>query len=427
MQGTILNRKGMEQTQMNRARESYSEAEHDHQRWSATSGGSREHEMVQEAHARLSAIVESSDDAIIGQTLEGVITSWNSGARNIYGYSVQEAVGNPISMLTSREQAYGITQMLEKVRRGQRVENCEILCVRKDGSQLHASITVSPIRDSCGEITGASTIARDVTERIEAECEIRRLNRTLEERVIERTERLAESERRLKELVGKLVAAQEEERRRVAYDIHDGLTQIAIAAHQNLQVFAQKHPPGTPVEEGSLAGALALAQRVVREARHVIEDLRPTSLDDFGLAAALRLEIEELQEEGWEISLEEDLGEDRLDPDIETALFRVAMEALSNIRKHAGTARAAIKLLRRPPVARLEVVDEGQGFELSACYERGRGEKVGLAGMRERVTLLGGHLEVKSRPGKGTTIAAEVPLRDEDPSTKASRRESRER
>ncbi|MDQ4106435.1 MAG: PAS domain S-box protein [Actinomycetota bacterium] len=386
-----------------------------------------ERKQAQEAQARLAAIVESSDDAIIGKTLEGVITSWNSGARKIYGYTPEEAVGRSISILVPEDRPDEITGILERIRRGESIENRETVRARKDGSRLHVSITVSPIRNSSGEIVGASTIARDITERKKADEEIKRLNETLEKRVAERTERLAESERRLKELVGKLVAAQEEERRSVAYEIHDGLTQIAIAAHQTLQVFAQKHPPGTPVQERSLDRALVLAQRVVREARHVIEELRPTSLDDFGLAAALRLEIEELREEGWEISLEEDLREERLEPETETALYRVAMEALTNVRKHASTTRAAVRLSRRPRVVRLEVKDEGRGFNTAAPFRRGRGEKVGLAGMRERVALLGGRLQINSHPGKGTTVIAEIPLEEGDTDVKAPRHPARER
>ncbi len=257
--------------------------------------------QAEEARSQLASIVESSDDAIIGKTLEGIITSWNSGAQSIYGYSAQEVVGRSISVLIPPDLPFELPAILDKARQGERVDHYETTRVRKDGGRVHVSITVSPIRDSAGNVTGASTIARDITKRTEAEKEIRRLNETLEEQVAERTAQLIDRERRLKELVGKLVAAQEEERRRVAYEVHDGPTQVAVATHQHLQNFAYKHPPGSVVGEGELDRALALAQRTVKETRRIIEGLRPAVLDDFGLAAAIKLQIEELAKEGWEI------------------------------------------------------------------------------------------------------------------------------
>ncbi len=226
---------------------------------------------------------------------------------------------------------------------------------------------------------------------------------------------LRQREKQLAELVGRLVAAQEEERRSIAYEIHDGLTQVAIAAHQQLQIFAEDHPPGSRVESGELDRALSLAQRVVREARHVIEGLRPTALDDFGLAAALRLMVEEFREEEWEVVYEENLGAKRLTPEAETGLYRVAQEALSNARKHAGTREVRLKLALAKRNAkrklRLEVEDKGRGFDPRAMRRAGGpGERIGLAGMRERVGLLGGELTIESEPGEGTCVIAEVPL-----------------
>ena len=221
---------------------------------------------------------------------------------------------------------------------------------------------------------------------------------------------LAERERRMHDLVGELISAQEEERKRVAYEIHDGLTQIAVAAHQQLQVFADDHPPGSVLETGELDRALELVQRTVGEARRVIADLRPTALDDFGLATALRLHAEDLRSEGWNIEFEEYVGEKRLDATAETALYRVAQESLTNVRKHARTADVAVKLERIQQKIRLRVRDWGSGFDPDAVSgENGPGERVGLSSMRERIALLGGKLEIQSQPGEGTTVIAEVP------------------
>src|SRR5205085_6223363 len=134
-----------------------------------------------------------------------------------------------------------------------------------------------------------------------------------------------------------LLVAQEEERRRVAYEVHDDLAAVAASAHQHLQAFARHHRPRSPEAREQFDRVLELAQRTVREARRVVANLRPTTLDDFGLAAALRLQVEELRDEGWQVSYQEALGPARLPSLVETALFRVAQEALTNVRKHAHT------------------------------------------------------------------------------------------
>ncbi len=153
-----------------------------------------------------------------------------------------------------------------------------------------------------------------------------------------------------------------------------------------------------------------MVQQTVMEARHVIEGLRPAALDDFGLSTAIRLEVEKLRSKGWDLGFEDTLGDARLPAEVETALYRVAQEALTNARKHAGTTRAQVKLTCLPEKIRLEVRDFGRGFDPSTPTTNGPGERVGLIGMRERVALLGGELEILSEPGAGTSAIAEVPL-----------------
>jgi PAS domain S-box-containing protein len=118
---------------------------------------------------RLAAVVESSDDAIIGKTLDGTITAWNPGAENLFGYSPLEAVGKPIQMLLPPERVNEESEILERIRNGQRVKHFETVRVRKDGTKVNVSVTISPIRDRSGTIIGASQIARDVTDRMCAE------------------------------------------------------------------------------------------------------------------------------------------------------------------------------------------------------------------------------------------------------------------
>jgi len=224
-------------------------------------------------------------------------------------------------------------------------------------------------------------------------------------------EELEERGRELQDLVGKLLRVQEEEQRRVAYEVHDGLAQVAVAAHQRLQAFARRHSPDTESGRRDLERILSLVRATVSDARRIIANFRPTTLDDLGLAATLALEVESLREDGYQVDYEEQLGDERLPDTKEIALFRVAQEALNNARKHAQTRRVSIRLGRSGNVAHLEVRDYGRGFDPSrSSAGSGPGERVGIAGMRERVGMLGGELTIVSHPDVGTSIGATVPL-----------------
>ena len=224
-------------------------------------------------------------------------------------------------------------------------------------------------------------------------------------------EELAKRERELRDLMGRMLIAEEEERRRVAYDVHDGITQMLVASHQRLQIFAEDYQPGSAEGRKELEKLVELVRQTVTEARRVIADLRPTTLDDFGLATAVRLQIEEMRAGGYETSYEEALGEERLPITLETTLFRVVQEALTNVRKHAETDRVRVALARRHGAVLLEVRDWGRGFEpTKVASGGGPGERIGLSSMRERIALLGGGLEIHSELGEGTSVVAEVPL-----------------
>ena len=138
-----------------------------------------ERKRAEEAQARLAAIVESSDDAIISKTLDGVIRSWNAGAERMFGYTAAEAVGRPITLIIPPERLDEERDIIDRLGRGERVDHFETVRVAKDGRRLDISLTVSPIRDAEGHVVGASKVARDVTERKRAEAERARLAETL--------------------------------------------------------------------------------------------------------------------------------------------------------------------------------------------------------------------------------------------------------
>jgi PAS domain S-box-containing protein len=224
-------------------------------------------------------------------------------------------------------------------------------------------------------------------------------------------EELADRERALQDLIGKLLGAQEEERRRVSYEVHDGLAQVAAAAHQHLQSFARRYPPETEKAQKDLQRILKLVRGTVSDARRIIANLRPTTLDDLGLVSAISLEVERLREEGYRVDYETSLGEERLPETLEIPLYRIIQEMLTNMRKHARARRVCVELRRGEEEVRLLVSDDGQGFDPAAPpLESGPGERVGLVGMHERIGALGGRLEIDSRPGAGTSLTATIPL-----------------
>lgn len=372
----------------------------------------RAEEALRESEQRFKS---SFEDASIGMALVSIEGRWlqvNQSLCEIVGYSEEELLNKTFQDITHPDDLETDLGYVHQLLSGEiRTYQMEKRYLHRLGHMVWVLLNGSLVRDDGGQPLYFIGQIQDITKRKEAEEEIRRLNETLEEQVAERTAQLVDRERRLKDLVGKLVATQEEERRRVAYEVHDGPTQVAIAAHQHLQAFADDHPPGSTVEPGELDRALELAQRAVREARHIIEGLRPTALDDFGLAVAIRMRVEELKKEGWEIGHEDALGEERLPDEIETTLYRIAQEALTNVRKHARTTRARTRLARRGSKVLLEVRDEGRGFDPSSAAREGSpGERVGLSSMRERVAMLGGELKITSKPGAGTALVAEVPL-----------------
>jgi signal transduction histidine kinase len=217
-------------------------------------------------------------------------------------------------------------------------------------------------------------------------------------------------EQRIEGLVDQLIVTQEEERRRVAYDVHDGLAQLAAATHQYLQAFAYDHRFRSERTRKELADILDLARRTVVDARRVIADLRPLVLDDFGLSVAVEHEVEALREAGWDAAFVDCLAGARLPATVETTLFRIAQECLNNIRKHAGRTRVAVSLALTANEARLVVQDEGAGFNMDSRAKSGPGERVGLMGMQERMRLLRGRLTVDSAVGRGTRVEAAVPV-----------------
>ena len=209
--------------------------------------------------------------------------------------------------------------------------------------------------------------------------------------------------RRLRELI----ELQECEARLMAYEIHDGLAQQLSAALMKLQAFAQLRKTRQQEGEAALESGMQLLRDALAESRRLIEGLSPPILDEFGLVAALEHLVLETQHR-WplQIELRHDVRFSRLSPALEHALFRIAQESLANIRRHSKSPTLEIDLTQPGERVRLEVRDQGVGFDPKKMKK----DRYGLRGIRERAKLLGGRAEIQSAPGKGTRVIVELPL-----------------
>lgn len=230
-----------------------------------------------------------------------------------------------------------------------------------------------------------------------------------------------EKETNLQQLVERMIRAQEEDRRRVAYDIHDGLAQLMVSAHQHLQTFGIYHQQKDARAEPSLLKGLFMLQKSIEEVRKVIAGLRPSELDDFGLMAALTLLVSELRDDlGWRVEFTDGIEGARLPASLEVSAYRIVQEALNNARRHGEATRARISVTRSGGDIELVIRDWGRGFDVDALTARiggsVTGHHVGVHGMRERAHLLGGSFTIESEPGDGTTVTVVIPLdRQVDP------------
>ena len=202
-----------------------------------------------------------------------------------------------------------------------------------------------------------------------------------------------------------MVEAQELERARLARELHDETGQALTSILLGLKPLEQMVDSAEAQE--ALASVRELVISTLQDVRRLAVELRPSALDDFGLVPAVERLTDTFREQsGLRVDLESQLGEERLATEAETTLYRVIQEALTNVIKHAGAERVSILLQRKDSAVVAVVEDDGSGFDPAST----RADALGLAGMRERVSLAGGRLQVESTPGSGTTVVAEVPL-----------------
>ena len=272
--------------------------------------------LAEETLARQAAIIESSDDAIISKTLDGVITSWNRGAEKLFGYPAKEAVGRPMLMLFPPERVKEEADILARIARGESVDHYETVRLRKGGKRLDVSVTVSPIRDSQGKIVGASKIARDISERRALELAVE--------------------------------AAAGHERARIARELHDGLGQ-QLGGLRFLMEGLRRDLESTNAPQaetaGQLAGEIATA---LTQARTLAHELYAVPASPDGLQQALENLAERASERGTHCVFGGEVSVMMPNQAVASHLYRIAQEAVHNALKHSHATRIELERFLNP-------------------------------------------------------------------------------
>lgn len=339
---------------------------------------------------RYRELFEFSADGHVVTDGEGVIVEANHAAAAVLKCPKEFLAGKPLGLFVTEGHRSRFYASLARLHSGLGSDEFETK-VGQRGEPRNVAVRVIASDIEPGAATAFRWLLTDTTDR-----------------------RRAEAAR--DDLLRRLVTAQEDERRRVSRELHDSIGQLLTALLLSLRGVRD----AGPLSEAALVRlieAQGVADELGRAAHDLAVRLRPTALDDVGLEAALRQYLHDWSVRyGVEVQFEAaGLGDSRFPPEIETSLYRVVQEALTNVVKHASARVVSVVLERQDGRAIAVVEDDGRGFDPEAAQDSGR---LGLIGMRERVSLFGGELSVESSPGAGATIIARVPLaragRDEE-------------
>jgi PAS domain S-box-containing protein len=350
------------------------------------------------------------DYAIFLLDPDGKVATWNQGAERIKGYKADEIIGQHFSRfypLEARESRWPDRELQIAGKEGRFAD--EGIRVRKDGSTFWAYVVITALRDSNGVLRGFSKVTRDLTEKRAMEERNRLLNKELRGRVSELMESQRQVELRtleLQRLSSELLRLQDEERRRFANALHDDLGQELVAL--KLELDAAQSFGGS----NHLSRSIALAENALQKVRSMSYLLHPPLLEESGLLPALHWYFDGLQSRGQlRLTFEHrPILFPRLPRDVETAVFRIVQEALTNVYRHSESQDVRVELSQETEYVTLRVRDYGKGIpesKLSLSAPLG----VGISGMRERVKQLNGQLSI-SRAEPGTLVQATIPILD---------------
>lgn len=373
-------------------------------------------------------VLDQINDAVISVDSRRRLTYINPAAEKLYGVTSSEVLGLHIREIrqTLWTDDLGEENALEVLaKEGEwRGENVQI---KRDGTRFFAETSVSRLSDAPEHEAGMLAVVRDVTERKNNQDALRKAHDELESRVVERTKELATANSALKQemleraeiegqrsdLLQRVVTSQEDERRRIARDIHDKLGQRVTALRLQIESISNEIADQGR-GEGSFEMLKRTAMRLDSEVSFLAWELRPAALDDLGLPEAAQAYLEDWSH-NYKISSEFSLrgfeSDSRLPAEVETHLYRIMQEALNNIAKHAHASTVNVLLEKKAGGVALIIEDNGAGFDPSnVVRDRKARGGLGLLGMRERALLIEGTIEIESTPGSGTTIYVRVPI-----------------
>lgn len=344
-------------------------------------------ELLRQSEAKYRELFQDASDAILIHDMEGNITEANKACEKLLGYTVDELEGRKVSEFLRGDAMDLARRIRGKLLNGKRIgQRYEQRIARRDGTEAIIQLATRMIT-SDGKPVGFENIARDVTD-----------------------------ERKMRDnlrfYLKQVLRAQEEERKRISRELHDDTSQSLLLLIHRLDAIISDPGDRLPKPAREMLTQLhSLALEILDGLRRYSQELRPAILDHVGLVAALKWMAENISDErGTKVDVEVIGTEGDLSPEIKLVLFRIAQEALTNVKKHAGATRALVKLEYSVDKIIMTVTDNGRGFELPRRLGDLAGAgMLGLAGMEERARLLGGVLWVQSKLGEGTTVTAELP------------------
>ena len=355
----------------------------------------QEEEALRRAEEKYHSIFENAVEGIFQSTPDGRFISVNPAMAEMYGFLSPEEMIAERTDIEHQHYVEPLTRATFKrlLEENGVVEGLEAEVYGKNGSKFWTSENVRAVRDAGGTVLYYEGFVKDITERKQAE---------------EAREQLLKDRERL---LSRLVTAQEEERQRIARELHDQLGQQITALMLGIKLLKDSGYC-QPQAAQHLSRLQEYADQLGREVHNIAWELRPTALDDLGLQTALGNYLEKWSERsGKKVELHtQGLNGHRLSTQIETTLYRVIQEALTNVRKHASAGCVSLILERRDNHVRAIIEDDGCGFDVEAVMSAPESDrKLGLLGMRERLALVFGTLEIESTRGAGTTLFVRIP------------------